>query len=109
MAEVISINYAKDAPPNSGMESFEPDFVMHSEIKIFKTIVVMHDGGESPTPQDRFGFIATLDTTNEVTIAFNKLSEGGQILEPLAPQFWSSLCGSLVDRFGINWHICRRN
>ena len=33
-AEIKEINYAKDAPPNSGMDSLPLNFVMHSEIII---------------------------------------------------------------------------
>jgi len=31
----------------------------------------------------------------------------GNCNEALAPQFWSTLCGSVEDRFGVNWHIAQ--
>ena len=105
-AEVKEIAYFRDAPPNSGMGDLPPNFVMHSEIKIFGTSVTMTDGAKKPISDDYFSFIAMFDTAEEVTSVFNKLADGGQVTDALAPQFWSSLCGNVTDRFGISWHVC---
>ena len=36
---------------------------------------------------------------------FSILSEGGQVLMPLAKTFWSPLFGMVTDRFGVAWMI----
>ena len=105
-AEVREIAYFRDAPPNSGMDkSLPPDFVMHSEVSIFGTLVTMTDGAEKPATGDNFSFMIILNSAKEVTTVFNKLADGGQVLEALAPQFWSSWYGACEDRFGVNWSV----
>lgn len=39
----------------------------------------------------------------EVTAYWEKLCEGGTIVQPLAPASWSSLYGMVKDRFGVTW------
>jgi len=109
-AKVKEIAYFRDAPPDSGMdESLPPNFVMHSEILIFGTLVIMTDGAEKRVTGDNFTLMLSFDCAEEVTSVFNKLADSGQVIEPLAPQFWASLCGSVEDRFGVNWHVYTSN
>jgi len=106
-AEVKDVAYFRDAPPDSGMdESLPPDFVMHSEVSMFGTQIIMTDGGTAPIAADYFSFMLSFDSAEDVTSAFNKLADGGRVVEALAPQFWATLCGDVQDRFGIHWHIC---
>jgi PhnB protein len=107
-AEVQEIAYAKDAPAEFSAE-MPPNFVMHSEIKIFGTIVALTDGCEKPPSADNHTFTVMLDTADEVTDIFNRLSEGGKIIEPLSQQFWADLTGMLTDRYGVNWNILTRS
>ena len=105
-AEVKGIAYFRDAPPDSGMDqSLPPNFVMHSEILMFGTPITMTDGAENPITGGNFTLMLSLNSAEEVTSVFNKLADGGKVIEALAPQFWSSLCGDVEDRFGVNWHI----
>ena len=107
-AEIKEIAYAKDAPPDAA-EGVPPNFVMHSEILIFGTCIGMTDMGEKPMTDEQFMFTLFFDSDEEVTTVFNKLAEGGKITEPLAPQFWCSLNGSIEDPFGISWNIGTRS
>ena len=104
-AEIKSINYFKDAPENHGMEQLPADFVMHSEILILGQMIHMSDGAKGNFSGDNFSFMITKDTTDEVSKAFHQLSEGGKIIEELAPTFWASMYGMVVDRFGICWQV----
>ena len=106
-AEVKEVAYFRDAPPNSGMdESLPPNFVMHSEVIIFGTKFILTDGATAPITGDYFSMMLSLDSVDEVTSVFNKLAGGGKVVSPLAQQFWAELCGDIVDRFGVHWHIC---
>jgi len=107
-AEVKEINYAKDAPTDSGIDSLPPNFVMYSEVLICGTIFSLTDGGEVPITGDSFSFLITYDTKEEVTAAFEKLAVGGKIVEPLAAALGSSLYGYVIDRFGVNWQVVMR-
>jgi PhnB protein len=108
-AEVKEISYFCDSPPGSGMdESLPPNFVMHSEILLFDVLVAMTDGAEKRATGEHFTLGVLLDSAEEVASVFNKLADGGKVVEALAPQFWAELCGSVEDRFGVNWHICTK-
>jgi PhnB protein len=39
----------------------------------------------------------------EINQFFSKLSEGGEIIDPLKLQFWGAIFGVLTDKFGIRW------
>lgn len=41
----------------------------------------------------------------EAYAAFNNLSEGGKVHQPLNPAFWGSLFGEVEDKFGVLWMI----
>jgi len=102
-AEVKNISYFRDAPADSGIENLPPNFVMYSEVTIFGTTFVMCDGMEKP-PQS-FWMQVMFDSAEEVTAVFNKLAAKGEIVEPLTPQFFASLSGSVNDPFGIEWNV----
>ena len=104
-AEVKAIFYAKDAPPDSGMESLPPNFVMHSEVLICGMNFSLTDGSKKPITGEHISFLITYDTAEEVKSAFEKLAVGGKVIEPLAKVFWSSLYGYVIDRFGVNWDM----
>jgi len=109
-AQVKEVAYFRDAPPDSGMdESLPPNFVMHSEVSIFGTQITMTDGGTAPITGDYFSLMLAFDSGEEVTSVFNKLADGGRVVNALAPQFWATLCGDVQDRFGIHWHICTQD
>ena len=41
--------------------------------------------------------------TDEITRYWEALSEGSEIVAPLAPASWAPLYGMLRDRFGVTW------
>lgn len=36
---------------------------------------------------------------------FNKLADGGQVIDPLAPKPWGASDGQVIDRHGLHWLI----
>lgn len=36
---------------------------------------------------------------------FDKLSAGGNVIMPLAKQFWGAIFGMFQDKFGVNWML----
>jgi len=99
------IHYFKDAPAGHSMPELPPNFVMHSKVEIFGTMLAITDGGEKPLKDSPISFIIMLTTPEAVTSTFNKLAEGGIILQPLEKQFWAELCCTVEDKFGVGWHI----
>ena len=115
-AEVKAINYFRDIPQDTDTtdtglgESMPPNFVVYSEVLILGTTFVMTDSKEKGVTDqnDNFWFNVFLPA-EEITSVFNKLAEGGEIVEPLTPQFWASLNGYVTDRFGVQWNLLTRN
>jgi len=105
-AEAKDVAYFRDAPAEFSEDNdLPPNFVMHSEILLFGTSVIMTDGAEKRITGDNFSLTVALESAEEVTSVFSALAKDGKITDALAPQFWSSLCGSVEDRFGVSWHI----
>ncbi|MFB6473404.1 MULTISPECIES: VOC family protein [Paenibacillus] len=36
---------------------------------------------------------------------FDRLAEGGKVIDPLKIQFWGALFGVLEDKFGVLWQV----
>ena len=61
---------------------------------------------QGATITDRTFFLSLRgDSLDEVTGYWDKLAEGGTIVEPLAASAWSPGFGMLADRFGVTWAI----
>lgn len=103
--QVDKINYAKDAPEGYGLEQLPPNNVMHSEIIIAGSKFSLTDGAEKPLSSDNFSLLIFFDTKEELTEAFNKLSAGGKVIEPIGSQFWASLYCMFEDKFGLGWQF----
>ena len=103
-AEVKQLIFARDAAPDDDL-GLPPDFVTYSEVLISGTPIMMCDGMDTPMSCEHFWFTLSFNSAEEAASIFNKLAEGGQVLEPLAPQFFASLNGSVRDRFGVIWNI----
>ena len=48
------------------------------------------------------------DTHDEINHLYQKLSEGGQIVQKLEPQFWA-LFAMVIDKFGVRWMLTLEN
>jgi len=105
-AEVKEIihNGSDSTDPNVD-KSLPPNFVTYSEVLLFGTPVLMTDGAEKKMSCDNFSFTLSLNTEEEVTSVFNKLADGGEIVESLSTEFSDYLMGCVNDRFGISWTI----
>lgn len=54
---------------------------------------------------DRFNISVDNPNEAEVKRLFAALSEGGSVMMPLYPTFWSPLFGMCTDKFGVNWML----
>jgi PhnB protein len=94
-------------PPVPGMlpPGFE-DKVMHANLKIGDTTLMVSDGNSDAGPQFK-GFSLTLSLSDEEAVrrAFSALAEDGQVIMPLSKTFWSPCFGMLSDRFGLGWML----
>ena len=105
-ADVNGVYYYRDAPPNSGVPVSEEtkDFVMHSELILHGTRINICDVSEEVS-SGMIHLNVFFNSADEVCNVFDLLKEGGKIIEALSPQFYSPMCGTVIDRFGIQWGL----
>jgi PhnB protein len=80
--------------------------VMHARLEIGGEVILLSDGQGSQGLQFQ-GFALTLSVADqaEADKAFEALSEGGQIVQPLQKTFFSERFGMTRDPFGVLWII----
>jgi PhnB protein len=105
-AEPTMLMRFKDAPDQSMISPGSADKVMHGQVKIGDTTVLMSDGRCLGKPNFQ-GFALTVHAKDEAEAdkLFAALGEGGQVTMPLAKTFFSRKFGMLADKFGVGWMV----
>ena len=108
-AQVIMLMRFKDAPPNAGCSPESAEKVMHSTLKIGDSMVYASDG-RCQSPAKFSGIALSLGMKDDASAAkaFSALAEGGQITMPLAPTFFATSFGLVVDKFGVAWMVIKQ-
>ena len=106
-AEVTMLMRFKDSPdppPPGTMPPGSEDKVMHANLRLGDTQVMVSDGQCAGQPSFQ-GFALSISVTSvaEAERLSSALAEGGQVQMPLATTFWSPRFGMVTDRFGISW------
>ncbi|HEY7170464.1 MAG TPA: VOC family protein [Vicinamibacterales bacterium] len=86
--------------------------VMHAEIKIGDTILMVNDaigGGKPPSalggsPASLWVYVADSDA-----LFARATAAGAQVVMPMMDQFWGDRTGTLTDPSGYQWTIATRN
>jgi len=107
-AKVNMLMRYKDSPDlNSAMiPPGGENKVMHSNVSIGDSQVMMSDGHCGGTPKfDGFTLSITGSSDAEVERIFKALSEGGAVNMPLTKTFFSSKFGMVNDKFGVSWMV----
>jgi len=114
-AQVQVLMRCSDANPKDFQYREEDkDLIYHSQVKIGKQTLIIADAPATVLQADATGqpskpffidLVVTFDTDNELMAAYDVLSDGGTIREPLCSQTYCSLCVSLVDRHGGQWQL----
>jgi PhnB protein len=110
-AEVNMLMRFKDSPepPPSGCAPPDPQKIMHAQIQIGETTILMSDGRATGHPKfEGFSLSLTVPTGADAAHAFQALAEGGRVEMPLAKTFFSESFGMVVDRFGVFWMVMAR-
>jgi PhnB protein len=105
-AEVTTMMRFKDSPDPATCPPGLGDKIMHANLRIGGTTVMVSDGQCSGHPGFQ-GFALSLPVPNEAEAdrLFAALSDGGQVQMPLTKTFFSPRFGMAADRFGVSWMI----
>lgn len=113
-AEVVQLMRFSEAPAMPAAEAENgcggaapaADKVMHSVLRIGETELMLSDGRCSGQAEFKGIMLAvTAARDAEARQRFDALAEGGQVMQPLTPTFFSSSFGMLTDRFGVGWML----
>ena len=90
-----------------GMDEAELDKVMHGRLVTSEGLVLM--GADTPSSMEFVpgGYSVSLSGDDEARLrsAFDGLSAGGTIGEPLVEAPWGDVFGMFTDRFGVEWMV----
>ncbi|HXX51272.1 MAG TPA: VOC family protein [Xanthobacteraceae bacterium] len=94
------------APDQSMITPGSENKVMHAQVQIGDTTVLMSDGRCSGnTNFQGFALTITANTEAEADKIFGALAGGGKVTMPMAKTFFSPRFGMLTDKFGVGWMV----
>lgn len=106
-AEAPSLMMYSQMPPGlgEGVPAEMSQWVMHGNIKTFAGDIMLSDDrpSEGLAPSKANWILVSNADHARMKNTFHALSEGGEVLMPLEPTFFSPLYGQLKDKFGFFW------
>jgi len=94
------------APDPSMISPGSENKVMHAQVQIGDSTVLMSDGRcTGNTNFQGFALTLTAKSENEADKTFNALADGGNVTMPMAKTFFSPRFGMLTDKFGVGWMV----
>ncbi|WP_159656729.1 VOC family protein [Vibrio atypicus] len=101
---VVTKQYFKDAP--QVIEGADPQWIMHAEFEAFGMKLMLSDGMVAKElTGNNVALSIVLEDLDEQARLFDKLSNGGHIMMPLADTFWGARFGKVEDQFGVRWML----
>jgi PhnB protein len=105
-ATVNTLLRFKESPDPASCVPGSENKIMHADISIGETKVLLSDGHNKGQPNFQgFGLALSTKTEAEADKIFNGLAAGGTVTMPQAKTFFSPRFGMLADKFGVNWMI----
>src|SRR3954469_6687142 len=89
-----------------GMSGPDENRTMHAKISKGSLVIMASDGPTSmPEVKQGNNVWISVDCSNvaEAEKVFAAFSAGGNVVMPLADQFWGAKFGMIVDRYGFGW------
>ncbi|CAN5509035.1 VOC family protein [soil metagenome] len=83
------------------------DSILHSSLVKDKLVLFGTDmtGSGGITKGNNVSLCLSCSSEEEINVFYNKLSEGGEIFDPLKMQFFGAMMGMFKDKFGIPWMV----
>jgi len=100
----------KDAPPEAKAQQCGPapaeNKIMHARLRAGNGSLMLSDGRCTNAAKfEGISLSLNVATTADAERYFKALSEGGNVLMPLAKTFFSPAFGMVADKFGIMWMV----
>jgi PhnB protein len=103
----LELQIIKDSPIAGQCPAAIQNQVMHSTLQKENIILMGSDmiGPEGLNSGNNVGLMLNCSSDEEINNFFEKLSAGGNIIDPVSVKFWGAKFGALVDKFGIRWML----
>ena len=109
-AETLFLMRFRDCPDKSLIQPGMEDMIFHATFRIDGTEFMASDVGYATDDGDALAFqgfslVLSPESIDKARQIFAGLSEGGQVVMPLAESSFTSWYGIVADRFGLSWKI----
>jgi len=107
----VHMLYSDADPKDLQYKDEYKDFVYHAQLKIGNQIIMIADdcdvraGGGNQSNSFLIDLVVQFDCDDELRAAYELLSDGGTVTEPLVSQTYCSLACALIDKFGGRWQL----
>ena len=103
----FKMTYGEMPPGGPPMPAEAKDLVMHMSMPLGSMLLMGCDIPPSMPGVPMGGFEISVDMPeeSEVKRIFSELSEGGKVVMPATPTFWSPMFGMCTDKFGTPWMV----
>jgi PhnB protein len=81
------------------------DKIMHAMLIADNGMTIMGSDAMEETTGTTISLSLSGDMSGELTSYYEKLSQGGSIMEPLKLAPWGDTFGMLTDKYGIRWMV----
>lgn len=101
----LTLQAIKDTPFAAQCPAGTENQIMHSTLINGEFVIMASDmiGPEGFHQGNNLSLCVNCTSEEEIHAYFEKLSQGGSIIDPLKEQFWGAKFGVLNDKFGIRW------
>ncbi len=90
-----------DMDPN--MPEAMKNRIMHAELRLGDGVLMLSDGDAEEAAGALVNVAISFDDADEARRAFEALSSGGKVKQPIIDAPWGGIFGSLSDAFGVSW------
>lgn len=105
--DFVQVMRFKDIPGNDQIPAEDQEKIMHIALPVGNGNMLMATDVSSNMPPVTMGTNLSIsvspETEEEAYRLFDGLSAGGEVMMPLAKQFWGDWFGMLKDKFGVQW------
>lgn len=103
----LQLMTVKETPTAAQCPAGMQDQIMHASLTGDGFLLMASDmlSGGTYQPGNNFSLSMNCSSEEQIRALFDKLSEGGQVYEPLKEQFWGALFGMVTDQFGTRWML----
>ena len=112
-AEIMFLMRFHESPDPSFTKPGREELIFHATFRIDGTELMASDAdvlnGERSVLFSGFALALRLDSIERAEKIFNALSDGGNVVLPLAKSTFTAAYGIVKDRFGLTWKLVVSN